>query len=53
MVDSFGASVVTLDATGPPVPLDPDASEIGALTRYIGLLDAARQIGHRPWAMGR
>jgi hypothetical protein len=35
-----------LDADGQAVPLPADTSRRGDLTRYVGLLDATRQIGH-------
>jgi hypothetical protein len=47
LFDGYGAPILVVDGSGQPVPLDPDLSEIGSLTRYIGLLDAARQIGHK------
>jgi hypothetical protein len=47
LLDGYGAPILALDGSGQPVALDPDTSEIGSLTRYIGLLDAARQIGHK------
>jgi len=46
IVDAFGAPVLATDADGQPIPLDPDTSKAGDLTRYVGLLDATRQIGH-------
>ncbi len=44
VLDSFGTPTVVLDADGAPVVKD--ATALGRLTKYVGLLDAARQIGH-------
>jgi hypothetical protein len=44
--DEFGAPAVKKDASGQPILLDADASKIGDLGNYVGLLDATRQIGH-------
>jgi hypothetical protein len=46
LVDSFGAPLLALDGDGQPIPLDPDTSKAADLTRYVGLLDATRQIGY-------
>jgi hypothetical protein len=45
MMDSYGTPILILDGNGQAVPLDPSVSQIGVLTRYVGLLDATRQIG--------
>jgi hypothetical protein len=46
VLDAYGAPVLALDGNGQPIPLDPDTSKAGDLTRYVGLLDATRQVGH-------
>lgn len=46
VLDAWGAPVVVLDADGQPTLKDADESKIGDLTKYVGLLDATRQIGH-------
>ncbi|MFT3770986.1 MAG: hypothetical protein QM820_36680 [Minicystis sp.] len=46
VLDTFGAPILLADANGQPIPLDPDTSKSGNLTRYVGLLDATRQVGH-------
>lgn len=43
VVDAYGAPTVTVDANGEPIVKD--ATKLGRLTKYVGLLDAARQIG--------
>ena len=45
VVDSFGLPTLVVDADGQPVVKDP--AKVGALVKYVGLLDAARQIGHQ------
>jgi hypothetical protein len=45
IVDAFGTPEVVVDESGLPVLLAPEATHITELTRYVGLLDAARQIG--------
>lgn len=45
VLDAQGLPMLELDADGQPVVLDSQA--LGALTKYVGLLDAARQIGHQ------
>ncbi|MFO0549039.1 MAG: zinc-dependent metalloprotease [Polyangiaceae bacterium] len=45
LLDAFGTPVLALDADGQPV-LKAN-NRVTELTRYMGLLDAARQIGHR------
>jgi hypothetical protein len=47
VLDPFGAPILVLDGAGQAIPLDPDLSALGALTSHVGLLDAARQIGHK------
>lgn len=42
MIDPYGAPVLELDENGFPIPL-PDG-RIGELTKYVGLLNAARQV---------
>jgi hypothetical protein len=42
--DSHGTPVLVLDGDGQPIVIDP--SQVGMLTRYVGLLDATRQIGN-------
>jgi hypothetical protein len=44
ILDSFGLPTLITDADGQPVVHDSTA--LGRLTKYVGLLDAARQIGH-------
>ncbi|HNZ23246.1 MAG TPA: hypothetical protein PKL24_13980 [Polyangiaceae bacterium] len=44
--DKYGRPELILDAQGQPQPLDPNESKIGELTRYVGLIDAVRQLGH-------
>lgn len=45
IVDAFGAPTLALDADGQPITVD--SGRLGELTRYIGLLDATRQVGHK------
>lgn len=45
VVDEFGQPVLALDEDGSPILLE--SGRIAELNRYIGLLDAARQIGYR------
>jgi hypothetical protein len=45
ILDAYGAPHLRLDGDGQPIPKDPDTSKLGDLTRYVGLLDATRQIG--------
>jgi len=45
ILDAFGMPELILDADGQPQELVD--GRIGELVRYLGLLDAARQIGHR------
>ncbi len=45
VLDESGMPELVLDQDGQPTLVS--GSQIGALTRYVGLLDAARQVGHR------
>lgn len=45
VVDDFGTPVLVLDESGQPIVLDD--GRINELSRYVGLLDATRQIGYR------
>jgi hypothetical protein len=45
MHDAYGAPVLALDAGGQPIALED--GRLAELTRYVGLLDAARQVGHK------
>jgi len=45
VLDAFGAPVFSVDSSGLPIVLED--GRIAELTRYIGLLDAARQVGHK------
>lgn len=45
ILDAAGMPQLVLDENGLPIVLDD--GRVGELTRYVGLLDAARQIGYR------
>jgi len=45
-LDEYGRPTLVLDAQGQPQPLDAYDSKMGELTRYVGLIDAVRQLGH-------
>jgi hypothetical protein len=47
VLDSYGCPILVLDSQEQPIPLDPDTSKLGELTKYIGLIDATRQIGEQ------
>jgi len=46
VIDEYGRPVLVLDENGQPQPLDTYESKQGDLVRYVGLIDAVRQLGH-------
>jgi hypothetical protein len=45
ILDAYGTPILLLDGAGQPQMLN--AERAGELTRYVGLMDAARQIAHK------
>ena len=45
VTDAFGVPALALDANGQPVPVTDESTRMAELTRYVGLLDATRQVG--------
>jgi hypothetical protein len=46
VLDEYGRPALILDAQGQPQPLETFESKQGELSRYVGLVDAIRQLGH-------
>lgn len=44
VLDDYGSPILITDERGYAIPLEGDNSRIGELSKYVGLLDAARQI---------
>ena len=46
VLDEYGRPELVLDAQGQPQPLETFDSKMGELSRYVGLVDGVRQLGH-------